>query len=676
MKMRETPSIQPMDRLVAAASAARRRAAEAIVRLQRPEGFWQAKLTGGDATLEADFILLQLWLQPPAEGVWNPPNRARIERAVSSILERQLPDGGFNIYPKGPADVSASVKAYFALKLAGIPPDDPRLARCRETILSLGGIHSCNSYVKINLSLFGLYPREHCPAVPPEIMLLPGNFIYQMSSWTRAIVIPLSILHSSGVTRPAPRGFTLRELYRPDLPLTCRRDSKLLTWRNLFLGLDQALKWWERHGSRRLRAKAIQRALEWSLDHTRYSDGLAAIYPPMMYLLMALDLLGYAPDHPDRAEAQKQFDALMVDDGPRFFFQPCFSPVWDTAIAMWALGVSGLAPAGVMRRAADWILAKEVRRRGDWSIKRPNLEPAGWYFEFANEFYPDIDDTALVLLGLKHARATDSGAQQAAERRAINWLLGMQSKDGGWAAFDVDNDWAILSHVPFADHNAMLDPTCPDITGHVLEALGACGLDRHHPAIRKGIRYLTRTQRPDGSWYGRWGVDFLYGTSAALCGLSATGEGSQESHILRAGEWLREIQNVDGGWGESCAGYDLDEFVPAQSTPSQTAWAILGLLASGNTTSRNLRKGIEYLVETQRPDGTWDEDLATGTGFPRVYYLIYHLYRDLFPLLALSRFLQSHEGGAAGVSPRPKDLGQMENAALHREPARKLNGHD
>ena len=229
----------------------------------------------------------------------------------------------------------------------------------------------------------------------------------------------------------------------------------------------------------------------------------------MMYLLMVLDLLGYAADHPDRVEAQKQFDALMMDDGPRFYFQPCFSPVWDTAIAMWALGVSGLAPAGVMRRAADWILSKEVRRRGDWSVKRPNLEPGGWYFEFANEFYPDIDDTALVLLGLKHARATDSDAQQSAERRAINWLLGMQSKDGGWAAFDVDNDWVLLSHVPFADHNAMLDPTCPDITGHVLEALGACGLDRRHAAIRKGIRYLTRTQRPDGSWYGRWGVGFL-----------------------------------------------------------------------------------------------------------------------------------------------------------------------
>jgi len=636
-----------MKGLIEAASQARRRAAEALLGLQQPEGFWLAKLTGGDTTLESDFILLQLWLHPPAKGVWNPPNRAPIDGVARSILERQLVDGGFNIYPQGPAEVSASVKAYFALKLAGIPQDDPRLARCRETILSLGGIQSCNSYVKINLSLFGLYPRDHCPAVPPEIMLLPGNFIYQMSSWTRAIVIPLSILHSSGAMRPVPRGFTLQELYRPDLPLAFRKDAGLLSWRNFFLGLDRILKWWERHGSRSLRAKATRRALEWSIEHTRFSHGLAAIYPPMMYLIMALDLCGYWPHHPARVEAQKQFDALRVEDGQRFYFQPCFSPVWDTAIAMMALGASGLAPAGAMRRAADWILSKEVRRKGDWSVKRPNLEPSGWYFEFANEFYPDIDDTAFVLLGLKYAQAADSEAQRSAERRALNWLLGMQSKDGGWAAFDVDNDWVPLSYVPFADHNAMLDPTCPDITGHVLEALCACGLDSRHAAVRRGIRYLERTQRPDGSWYGRWGVGFLYGTSAALCGLSAAGVGGQRRYVLRAGEWLGSIQNDDGGWGESCASYERDEFVPAASTASQTAWALLGLNACGDATTSSMRRGIEYLIETQRPDGTWEEDLATGTGFPRVYYLIYHLYRNCFPLLALSKFLESY-GGAAG----------------------------
>jgi squalene-hopene/tetraprenyl-beta-curcumene cyclase len=313
--------------------------------------------------------------------------------------------------------------------------------------------------------------------------------------------------------------------------------------------------------------------------------------------------------------------------------------VWDTAIVAYALGESGLASEETLRSTANWLLSKEVRRKGDWSVKRPNTEPSGWYFEFANEFYPDIDDTAMVLLSLLHARGSRSAEQEACIQRAIRWLLDMQSKDGGWAAFDVDNDWQVLSYVPFADHNAMLDPTCPDITGRVVEALARHGLSTSHPAIRRGVDYLRRTQEPDGSWYGRWGVDYIYGTFLALRGLQAAGESDREVHVLRAGEWLRSIQNADGGWGESCASYDGNGYQPAPSTASQTAWAILGLLAGGDTNSLSVRKGIEYLVETQRPDGTWDENLATGTGFPRVFYLTYHYYRNSFPLLALSTFL-------------------------------------
>lgn len=364
---------------------------------------------------------------------------------------------------------------------------------------------------------------------------------------------------------------------------------------------------------------------------------------------MALDVLGYAPEHPERQEAQRQFDNLMVDDGERFFFQPCFSPVWDTGIAMQALGESGCAPEEPLAQAADWLLTKEVRRKGDWSVKRPDLEPSGWYFEFANEFYPDIDDTAQVLLGLRHVRARDAAAQQACERRAVKWLLGMQSKDGGWAAFDADNNWTPLSYVPFADHNAMLDSTCPDITGRVLEALCVYGLDRASPAIRRGVKYLQRTQEADGSWYGRWGVNYIYGTFLALRGLQRAGESNREAYILRAGEWLRSIQNADGGWGEDCVSYQQGSFVPACSTPSQTAWAILGLLAGGDGDSLSVRNGIEYLIHTQRPDGTWEEDLSTGTGFPRVFYLAYHLYRNSFPLLALSVYVNSHPAaGGAG----------------------------
>jgi squalene-hopene/tetraprenyl-beta-curcumene cyclase len=634
-----SPKLQVAGILVEGASQAARRATDYLTGIQSEQGFWWAELTA-DTTLESDYILLQLWLHPPVNGVWNPPPRELIGKAAQSILERQLADGGFNIYPQGPTDLSATVKAYFALKLAGLDYNDLRLTRARERILALGGIQAANSYVKINLSLFDLFPRDHAPSIPPEMVLF-GNFIYEMSSWTRAIVIPLAIVHAMNPRRPVPDGFNLQELFVVDgQQLEFRRDLTSFTWRNVFLRLDKVLKLWEKHGSKALRQRAIRKAEQWMLEHTRHTDGVAAIYPPMMYVIMALDLLGYAPDSPERVEAQRQFDNLMVHDGQRFFFQPCFSVVWDTGIAAFALGEAVEPPHDALRRSADWLLTKEVRRKGDWSIKRPKTEPSGWYFEFANEFYPDIDDTAMVLLALNRSHASRSEEQQACEHRAIQWLFDMQSKDGGWAAFDVDNDWRPLSFVPFADHNAMLDPTCPDITGRVLEALCAYGYNRSHPAIEKGVQYLIRTQEEDGSWYGRWGVDYVYGTFLALRGLAAAGVGDREAYVQRGLEWVRSIQNFDGGWGESCESYQQKSFVAAGSTPSQTAWAVLALLAGGDTTSSSLHDGIEYLIRTQNSDGTWDEELATGTGFPQVFYLCYHLYRHSFPLLALNTFLK------------------------------------
>ncbi len=619
------------------------RATEWLLERQHRDGYWWGELTA-DTTLESDWILLQLWLHPPVDGVWNPPERKRIDRAVESILARQLADGGFNIYPQGPSDVSATVKAYFALKLAGLDYDDPRLKRARERILALGGIQAANSYVKINLSLFGLYPREGAPTVPPELMLLPGNFIYQMSSWTRAIVIPLAIVHAFNPRRPAPKGFDLQELFIPGVKTAFAEGAKFFSWRSFFYKADRFLKWWERHGPPSVRQKAIRKAEQWMLERTRYTDGLGAIYPPMMYVIMALDLLGYPADHPERVEAQRQFDRLMVDDERGFYFQPCFSVVWDTAIAGYALGLGGEPPETALSRAADWLLTKEVRHKGDWSVKRPKTEPAGWYFEFANEFYPDIDDTAMVLLALSRAQGKPA-AQSAAVERAVKWLLDMQSKDGGWAAFDVDNNWESLSYVPFADHNAMLDPTCPDITGRVLEALCACGVSRDHPAVERGVKYLLRAQEQDGSWYGRWGVDYIYGTFLALRGLAAAGVSELEAPVQRALEWVRANQNFDGGWGESCASYEENRYVAAASTPSQTAWAVLALLAGGDTTSASLKDGVEYLLRTQTSDGTWEEELATGTGFPRVFYLSYHLYRHSFPVMALNCFLQARSAG-------------------------------
>ncbi len=637
-----TPQLQVADPVLAGVLQTVGRATNYLLGTQYEPGYWWAELTA-DSTLESDYVLLQLWLHPPVNGFWNPPTRPLIDKAVQSILARQLRDGGFNIYPQGPSEINATVKAYFALKLAGLAYDDPRLAQARERILALGGIQAANSYVKINLSLFDLYPREHAPAIPPEIVLL-GNFIYQMSSWTRAIVIPLSIIHASNPRRPVPSGFNLEELFAPGVGLEFPGDSGKFTWNNLFFRLDQALKLWEKYGSKAIRRKAIRSAEKWILERTRYTDGVAAIYPPMMYVIMALDLLGYPPDHPDRIEAEKQFDALLVNDGERFFFQPCYSVVWDAAIAAFALGEASQPPADALRRCADWLLTKEVRRKGDWSVKRPKTQPSGWYFEFANEFYPDIDDTAMVLLALSRSQASRPAEQAAVSERAIQWLLDMQSKDGGWAAFDVDNTWRFLSYVPFADHNAMLDPTCPDITGRVLDALCAFGYNQSHPAVQKGIEYLVESQEQDGSWYGRWGVNYIYGTCFALRGLAAAGVSDREPYIQRALEWVRSIQNFDGGWGESCDSYKQGCYVPATSTPSQTAWAILALLAGGDTTSSSLQDGIDYLVRTQNSDGTWDEALATGTGFPQVFYLCYHLYRNSFPLLALNTYVKIKAG--------------------------------
>ena len=627
-RMVEQPSRYSSEQVV----HARRRAVDALSEQQAAEGFWCGELTA-DTTLESDYILLQLWLHQPDENGWNPPTRQRIDRAARSIMKRQLPDGGFNIYAGGPSEVSATIKAYCALKLAGIPPYSDSMQAAHLRILALGGLQAANSYVKINLSLFGLYPRKHAPSVPPEIVMLPGNVLYEMSSWTRSILVPLSIVQARGANRRAPAGFNLDELLVPRVSLAMPKRWGLSV---LFHQLDRVFKVWEKRGSERIRAAAIREAERWILTRTRHTEGLGAIYPAMMYFIMALDALDYAQDHPDRLEAIRHFESLLIETEDRFIFQPCVSPIWDTAICAFAMGEAGVRDDARLTRAADWLISKEVRRKGDWSIKRPDTEPSGWAFEFANEFYPDIDDTAMVLLALMHAKASNGDAQAACERRAINWLLAMQSGDGGWAAFDVDNNWAVLNQVPFADHNAMLDPTCPDITGRVLECLCRRGMTEHE-AVRRGVAYLLGAQEKDGSWYGRWGVNYIYGSFLAMRGLAYSKSQGTGDALDRAARWLRAIQNPDGGWGESCASYARDCFVPAPSSASQTAWALLGLQAAGDTGSAQFRQGVEYLLRLQTADGKWPEGATTGTGFPNVFYLTYAMYRDYFPLLALSQ---------------------------------------
>ncbi|MFN0105064.1 MAG: squalene--hopene cyclase [Bryobacteraceae bacterium] len=625
-----------------AARSAADHSARSLVNKQTAEGYWCGELLA-DISLESDYILLELWLHPPEHGVWNPPSKRRLEKACLRILSQQMADGGWWIYPDGPADVNSTVKAYTALRLCSHSPGTEPMRRARNRIHSLGGLQACNSYTKINLSLFGLYPRKYVPTIPPELVLLPGGslymggVLYEMASWTRAIVVPLSIVQSVGGVRPAPEGIGVDELILPGAKLGLPKRDRFLS--PIFHQVDKLLKIWERRGHRDARIAAIRQAERWMLDHCRNSDGLGAIYPAMQYTIMALEALGYPSDHPDLIAAKAHFDRLITETDDELYFQPCFSPVWDTAYAAFSLAEAGYPNPEALRKSADWLLSKEIRRRGDWSVKRPHLHPSGWAFEFNNEHYPDIDDTAIVLMCLEFSQASDPVKQRAVETRAIAWLKGMQSRDGGYAAFDADNDWGVLNSIPFSDHNAMLDPTCPDITGRVLESLARRGVPKSDPAIHGAVRYLVNTQEKNGSWYGRWGVNYLYGTFLALRGLRAA-EFDDPNLYRRAADWVISVQNADGGWGESCLGYLHDDFVSAPSTPSQTAWALLTLHAAGRKDSPYAERGVRYLVDTQAEDGTWPESLATGTGFPNVFYMRYTMYRHYFPLWVLGLYAQ------------------------------------
>jgi squalene-hopene/tetraprenyl-beta-curcumene cyclase len=642
----------PAPTLAYQAEQAARRATHALQHKQYGEGYWCGDLTA-DSTLQSDYILLQMWLYPAAaDGEWTPPTMAKIRKAVQAILDDQRLDGGWNIYEPGPSEINATVRAYTMLKMTGMDINEPRMKKARELILRMGGIQACNSYTKLNYSLFDLFPRKYVPTIPPEILIIPGNVLYEMSSWTRTIIVPLSLVQAVGGTKLTPGLRRIDELIHPHRKLALARKDRIA---NLFIQADKLFKRWERKGVQAIRDRAIRAAEHWMLDRLQYTDGLGAIYPAMMYAIMAMDALGYERDHPDLELALRQFDDLILEGERSLIFQPCKSPVWDTAIAAFALGEQGEGDAAAMQRCADWLLSKEIRRKGDWAAKRPDLKPSGWAFEFANEFYPDIDDTAMVLLALLHAKGSDPERQLRAEERAVAWLLGMQSSDGGWAAFDVDNNWQFLNKVPFADHNAMLDPTCADITGRVVESLCRRGFDHTHPAIDRAIHYLLRNQEKNGSWLGRWGVNYVYGTFLALRGLKSTGSPEASEAVVSGAEWLASVQNPDGGWGESCMSYETLRFEPAESTPSQTAWAVLGLIAAGDTDSEAVRRGILWLRGHQRVDGTWDEKGTTGTGFPNVFYISYHLYRDYFPLLALTTYAQAQTAeeakviGAAGL---------------------------
>ena len=643
----------------AAAAAARRY----LLSIQHADGHWCGELEG-DTILESEYMLTLHFLGRAGE--------TRFRKAAEYLRRQQLPAGGWAVYPGGPPEVSSSTKAYFALKLAGDDAAAPHMAKARAVIQELGGLDACNSFTKIYLSIFGQYDWEKCPTVPPELMLLPDAFpvsIYRMSSWSRAIVVPLSIISAYRPSSPVPERASIAELKTPPgRPQKKRRPRSLRQrlWGTFFAGVDRFLKEVEARRYTPLRRRALARAEAWILERLDGSDGLGAIFPPIINTLLALQCRGYGADHPLVKSQLEELQKLEIEDEETLRMQPCFSPVWDTALAALALSESGLPPDDPrLLRAALWLIDREVRVPGDWQRQMPKTPPGGWFFEYANGFYPDTDDTAEVLTALAAVRFPEEREErrrQGAVARGAAWQLAMQNGDGGWPAFDRDCDNEVLTFIPFADHNAMIDPSCEDITGRTLEAFDRIGIDRTGSSVRRAVAYLGRRQDADGTWYGRWGCNYIYGTWLALRGLEAAGEDLSAERYQRAGSWLRRHQNEDGGWGELPLSYDE----PGRkgigpSTPSQTAWALMALFALGDRTSPGVRQGLEYLLRIQQYDGSWKDEFWTGTGFPKVFYLRYHLYATYFPLWALAVY--EREAGSPGAPDAASGASGMETAS-------------
>lgn len=600
---------------------------------QSPEGWWWYELES-NVTITAEYLMLFRFL-----GIKDPHREQKMARY---LLGQQREDGTWGIYFGGPGCVSTTTEAYFALKMAGLSPEDPRMIKAREFILESGGIEATRVFTRIFLALFGQYPWKRLPSLPVEIILLPGwspFSVYDFSSWARATLIPISILLDKKPLVELPEEQGVAELH---LKGSTPKVSPMgwLTWERVFHLLDKLLKHTEELPIRPLRKKAVRAVEDWILKHQEPTGDWGGIQPAMVNSLLALKTLGYPLEHPVVRKGLEALERFSIEEENQLRLQSCISPVWDTPLTCIALLDSGLCkdhPA--FAKAVEWLLGRQIFKEGDWKVKNPGLAPGGWAFEFQNDWYPDVDDSAVVLMALERMWMNGDPGQDERIRRGIDWVLGMQSRNGGWGAFDVNNDKQILNRIPWADLEANLDPPTADLTGRVLEFMGHYGFGPEHPAARAGIRFLKRVQEPDGCWWGRWGVNYIYGTWCVLCGLAAIGEDMTQPYVRKAVRWLKETQNWDGGWGETCDTYRRPELRGSgPSTPSQTAWALMGLMAAGEARSQEVARGIQYLLAQQEDDGTWPEEYFTGTGFPKYFMIRYHNYRNCFPLMALGRY--------------------------------------
>ena len=610
-------------------------AVDRLLARQADDGHWIFELEA-DATIPAEYIMLNHYLDEI-----NDP----LEQKIAAYLRnKQLERGGWPLFHDGGFNMSASVKAYFALKLAGDAPEAPHMVKARNAIRARGGAAEVNVFTRIALALFRQIPWRATPVSRVELLLLPKWFpwnIYKMSYWTRTVMVPLLVLTSLRPAARNPRAVNIDELFLTppaESPFRLANPTGHILG-SIFIAFDRLIFPFQRFIPGFATQRAVKHAMAFIDERLNGQDGLGGIFPAMVNALLAYDALGYAKDDPRVVATRKAIDDLVIERDDTAYCQPCVSPVWDTALAAQALmeASSGNGVDAVVGEACDWLVGRQVLDvHGDWNEARPETRPGGWAFQYWNDHYPDVDDTAVVVMALhrdnaeKHSEAISRGAE---------WVLGMQSSNGGWAAFDADNDYELLENIPFADHGALLDPPTADVSARSVSMLAQLGYDRSLPAVEAGIKFLIEQQEEDGSWFGRWGTNYVYGTWSVLSALNAIGEDMDADYIRRAVAWLESRQRFDGGWGEDCATYWMEHRTETKaSTPSQTAWAVLALLAAGEVNTDTVRRGIRYLVESRNAEGAWDEEFYNAVGFPRVFYLLYHGYREYFPLWALARY--------------------------------------
>jgi squalene-hopene/tetraprenyl-beta-curcumene cyclase len=627
-----------IDRLELAIAASQQH----LLNRQYPEGYWWAELES-NATITSEVVLLHK--------LWGTDANYPMAKAETYLRQLQNAQGAWELYIGDGGEVSVSVEAYMALRLLGVSASDPALLKAKDFILARGGITNTRIFTKLHLALIGCYEWKGLPSLPSWIMLLPDFSpfnVYELSSWARESTVPLFIVMDKKPVFKISPAISLDELYVEGRDRASFELPRAGDWTDLFIGLDGAFKLAEQFNAVPFREEGLKAAERWILERQEPTGDWGGIIPPMLNALLMMRTLNYDINDPAVQRGFAAVERFAVETDEIYWIQPCVSPVWDTALVVRALAESGLErDHPLLVKAGQWLLDNQILDYGDWAVKNRTGQPGGWAFEFINNFYPDVDDTAVVVMALQEVKLPNEAVKQSAINRAVQWVASMQCRPGGWAAFDIDNDQDWLNWIPYGDLKAMIDPNTADVTARVLEMVGRCDVTTGTRSVERALKYLVDEQEPEGCWFGRWGVNYIYGTSGVLAALSLVAPKRFVPQIHQAAAWLVSCQNLDGGWGETCKSYD-DPSLKGQgpSTPSQTAWALMGLLAAGDATAEYahsaIERGIQHLLETQKTDGSWDEPYYTGTGFPGHFYLRYNLYYQHFPLTALARYQKQH----------------------------------